>query len=794
MFKNLLKVALRNLRRERGYTAINVLGLTLGIASALFILLYVVDELSFDRFHANADRIYRVATHIKEQDDEFTWPSTQIPFAEEIQEKYPNAEHAVRFIGVGRELFENGDLKFYEEDFHYTDPDIFAMFTYPFVAGNPETALRDPYTAVLTQETAHKYFGEEDALGKTLRKGKEVYTVTGVMENVPKNSHWRFDALLSRSSLPEEMGAWGGWGVPTYVQLREGVAPEAFLADMEQLNTEHVKPIFDEFGISMRYLLEPLPDIHLYSHLGNETEASGDITYVYIFASVALIMLVLACINYMNLATARSARRAREVGIRKAMGSTRRLLVAQFMSESVVLTLLATVLSLALVFLLLPFFNDLSGKALGYGFLGKPIVLGGLLLTIVVVALFSGSYPAFVLSRFDPVRTLKGNGTTDLSAGGRSLRKGLVVVQFAAAVVLLVSTWVVYDQLSFFRSKDLGYDKARLVVVEMADSTIRAHYPALRQQLVNLAGVRQVASASTKPGNSIGKNLISVETENEGRADRGVNLYEADWDYLDAVNIPVLQGRLFSRDVVSDTNGVLVNEAMVARMGWEEPLGKHFYIGPSENQREWHVIGVIKDYHQLSLYDAIEPLAIFFDDENNYYLHIKLDAGDPKPPLARIEQAWQQVNPGYPFHYTFLDQDFEAQFEADGKRGVIFGVFAGLTILIAALGLLALVSYTTEQRTREIGVRKVLGAEARDVVMLIARDFLLLIGVALVIALPLAGYFAYRWLESFVYRTDLHWYTFVAAAVVTLLLTMLTVGYHTLRAAQTDPVRALRAE
>ena len=793
MVRNFLTVALRNLRRERGYTLLNVLGLTVGITSALFILLYVTDELSFDRYHAHAGRIYRISTHFTEQDDAFTWPSAQVVLTDELQEKYPDAEHVVRLIGAGRELFTYEQQAFYEEEFYYTDPDIFNVFSYEITAGDAATALRAPFTAVLTETAARRYFGNADPLGKTLRNGGDVYTVRAVMADVPRNSHYRFEGLLSVASLPDDFarnrGGWGGWGVATYVLLRAGVTPARFTEVLRQVNDAHVKPIFESFGVSIRYFLEPLTDIHLVSDIGGETEASGNVQYVRIFAGVALIMLLLACINYMNLATARSARRAREVGIRKTLGSTRALLVGQFLSESVVVAVVAVVFSVVMVALLMPFFNAISGKDLHVADLGRPVVLGGLLLILLLVGLLSGSYPAFVLSGFDPVRTLKGNGTANLASGGRGLRRALVVVQFAASVVLLVSTWVVYDQLSYLRGKDLGYDPERLIYLELPDQAQRDNYPALRQELLNLSGVARLASSNTKPGNSISKNLISVESETEGRVDRGVNMYQADHDYLATVGVPLVAGRYFRPD---DTLATLVNESMVARMGWREPLGRKVYTGTDNDAQATTVVGVVRDYHQLSLYETIAPLAIFYGS-NGYFVHIRLGPGDPAPTLAAIGAAWGTVNPGSPFAYTFLDQDFEEQFSADRRRGVVFGTFAGLTVLIAALGLLGLVSYTTAQRTREIGVRKVLGAETRQVVYLIAREFMGLVGVALLIALPLAGWLSYRWLQDFVYATHLRWTTFAAVAVVTFVLTLLTVSYHTLRAAAANPVRSLRA-
>nr|WKN38927.1 ABC transporter permease [Tunicatimonas sp. TK19036] len=794
MLKNLLKVALRNIGKDRIYSLLNILGLTLGITCSLFLFLYLLDELSYDEFHSNKDRIYRVVTHFTEQDNQFTWTVGQIPLAQELEENYTEIEHAVRFIGAGRELFENPerDVRFYEEDFYYVDSSVFEVFTFPLLAGDAGTALNAPNTAVVTQSTAKRYFGNEDPIGQSFQNGDENYKITGLIEDVPTNSHLEFDALLSRASLPDEMGGWGGWGVSTYLFLKEGSGKEAGEQALAEVNKNRVVPIFEDYGVTINYFLQSLTDIHLNSDFSEGGTDGSDMSYIYIFAAVAFFILIIASINYMNLATARATRRAKEVGVRKTMGSFKRQLISQFLTESILLTLIALMISLVLVVALLPLFNDLAGKEMSYSFLLQPQLIVGFLAIVLLVGLGGGSYPAFYLARFNPASVLKGNVTR--STGNALLRKVLVVAQFSISIAMLICTWVVYDQLQYLRDTDLGFEQDQVLTVTMPDSTIRANYQTLYNRLKDQPNVLDVSSSSSRPGTGYSKNLMKVDSP-EGMVDKGVDQYRADYDYVETMGMTIVTGRNFSRDYATDTAAALVNESMVARMQWDDPIGKRFaYLGDDDEfSAVFTVVGVIKDFHQQSLYDPIEPLAIFFS-ENNYFLNIKISPEDAPETLAAIEDTWNEVNSGKPFSYDFLDQEFQSQYKADQKRGQIFTFFSALTVLIACLGLLGLAAYTTEQRAKEIGIRKVIGASVASIVGMIYKDFFILIGIAIFIAFPLAYFYMNIWLQTFAYQTEIQWLTFVASALLTLVVTLGAISFHTLKAAMSNPVNSLRSE
>lgn len=787
MFRNLIKIAIRNIAKEKIYSLINILGLTIGIACSLFLVLYILDELSYDTFHEKKERIYRVVTHFQEPDNSFSWPNAQIPLAQELEEKYTEVKRAVRFIRTGRELFVNPekDRRFYEENFYYSDSSLFDVFTFKFINGDPSTALVKPNSLVLTASAAEKYFDDEDPVGQSLQNRDKTYNVTGVIEDVPHNSHIEFDALASRASLPNELGDWGSWGVPTYVLLNENADDKLFESEFsEKIYDTHLKPIFEEFGVTMEYELQPLESIHLYSNLTGES-GGGDISYIYIFAAVAFFMVLIASINYMNLATARAARRAKEVGIRKTAGSSRWQLIRQFLTESIVITILALLISLVLIVLLLPSFNYIAGKEIVFTYLLQPKVIFTLIAIIVLVGAAGGSYPAFYLSGFEPAHVLKGQKSSGSS--NANLRKVLVVAQFAISITMVISTLIVYDQLQYIRNKDLGFDKEHIVSVKMPDEEIRKNYEVLRNKLIDDPQVVEVASSSNKPGEYVSKNIMNVETENQGDEEKGVDLFFADYDFVDVMGFKVLEGRNFDRQYSTDTAAALVNEAMVARMGWENPIGKKFNF-PGGNTYE--VVGVLKDFHQQSFYNKIEPLAVFFRN-NNFQLHVKLKGENLTDGIKAIEENWAEVNPGKPLEYAFLDEDFDEQYQADMKRGQIFTVFSSLTIIIACLGLLGLAAYTTQQRDKEIGIRKVIGASVQNIIFLIYKDFAILIGIAVVIAFPLAYFLMEDWLSDFAYQTNIKVITFVVAVLLTLVITILAVGFHTLRAATANPVKSL---
>lgn len=795
MLKNLFTIAFRNIRKDKTYSAINILGLTIGITCSVFLLLYILNELSYDRYHKNADNIYRVVSNIKEPDNAFTWAVAQIPLTDELRENYPEVKNTVRFFNLGRTLYKNGDKEFYEDEFYLGDSTTFDMFDYTFLHGDPNTALDEPKSIVLTKNMAIKYFGGEAVIGQTIQnQGGDVYTVTGVMENVPLNSHFIFDALISRSTMPDYQGSWGNFGVYTYLQLPAGYDLAKMDSSLAKVIKEKVDPIFEQYGITIRYELQRITDIHLHSKIQDEAEAGGDISYIYIFGAVAVFMIIIACINYMNLATARSANRAKEVGIRKVMGSQRGMLMGQFLTESLVIAVIALIVSLVLIYGLLPFFNDLSNKQLPYSYVTQPVVLLSLIGVVVFVGIVGGSYPAFYLSGFNPAAVLKGKVSS--KGGNAFVRKFLVVLQFAISIFMLISTFVVYDQLQYMREKDLGFSREQIIRIALPGDELVEKSNVLAERMRHTPGVQIAGTSNSSPGFGIGKNLIQVE-DNDGKlSERGVDWYRADFDFVKTLGMTIVDGRDFSRDVSSDTTyAVLVNEAMVKRMSWENPIGKKFVFGGGDNVREKRVVGVVKDYHQNSLYDAIEPLMIMFNNKNSY-LFVKTNEGDVRESLASIEKTWNEVNPGYPMEYVFLDQDFNSQYKSDEKRSQIFTAFSFLTIAISCLGLLGLAAFTMEQRYKEIGIRKVIGASVSGLLVLVSREFFILVGLSMVVAFPLAWYVTDNWLQNFAYRIVLsdEWMTFVVSALMAFAITFFTVGYHIIRATSTNPVNALRDE
>jgi len=788
MFKNLVKTAVRHILKHPGYSFLNVLGLTLGITSALFLLIYVADEVSYDRYHEKADRIYRVSSKISEPDDQFTWVVAQIPFGPKVIEDYPEVEAYVRFINMPRALYKHEDREFIEENFFYADSALFDIFTYKVLRGDARSALLAPNKIALTETVAARYFGEEDPVGKTLTAGDATYEVTGVIEDVPSNSHFRFEALASRSNLPEQIGSWGNFGVFTYLLFPEGLDVEAFEAKMQGMYAAYMEPIFGPINIQIEYILEPIKEIHLYSTNAGEPEPTGSITYVYIFSIVALFLVLIAAMNYMNLATARSSGRAREVGLRKVVGSRRGSLVWQFLSESIIFTIIALIISLVLLMALLPRFNLLAGKSFDLSVLYSPAVLFSLVAVILLVGLIGGSYPAFFLSRFTPVSVLKAEITQ--GAAGSLFRKILVVIQFTVSVIMIICTLVVFRQLNYLKTMDQGFDQKNVLGLELNRSMI-SKYPVLKQKLLENPNVIYVGSTDTPVGEGSGKLLFDVETD-QGMSPRGINFAIVDHDFIEALGIKMVQGREFQEDMPSDTlSGVVMNETFVKRMGWSDPIGKRIEAG-DENTLRARVVGVMQDYHQTGMYNEIESLLLAYRKNNNN-IYIKISEDNVEQALTHIESCWKEVFPDQPYGYSFLTERFNGQFEADEKRGLIFTLFTILAILIACLGLFGLASYTVEQRTREIGIRKVFGASERTIMALVARDFIILSLISIVLAIPVAYYFMSNWLENYVYRADLGILLFVIAGVLTLVITFATISYKAYQASVTNPADAIHA-
>lgn len=792
MLKNLIKTAIRNIFKDFGYSSLNILGLTLGIASALYLIIYIADELSYDRYHENAERIYRIASHIQETDDDFTWIVAQIPFAEQVVQDYPEVEASIRFIPSGRELFTYEDKEFFEEDFVFVDTNVFEVFTYEFLYGDPKTALNEPNTIVLTRDIAAKYFGTEDPIGKSLVNGDDIYKVTGVIENVPFNSHMRFDALISRNSLPAQMGNWGNFGVFTYVMLPENMDYRVFEDKIQEMYGKYMAEIFERMDIKINYILQPITDIHLKSTFEGEPEPTGSYAYVLIFGIVALFLILIAAMNYMNLATARSTKRAREVGLRKVVGSNRGSLIVQFLTESTVLTFISLVLSIVVVILLLPQFNSLAGKSYELNVLLQPVIILSIIAVIIVVGILGGSYPAFYLSKFNPVAVLKGEITK--GASGSMFRKVLVVIQFTISVLMIVSTLVVFKQLNYLKTKDLGYNMDNVVELAFTTREMIDKYPVLKENLMKNTNIESVTSTSSRIGEGSNKVIFSVETD-DGMQERGINFTVIEHDFVETMGITILEGRDYQEDMPSDTMmAVLVNETMAKRFNWDKPLGKKVQMQRGDQDIIMaQVVGLVKDYHQRGVYNEIETLMMLYR-VNNRIVYLKLGDENIQETIRYIEKTWNEIYPNQPFKYEFVKDRFYEQFGADEKRGFIFTLFTVLAILIACLGLFGLASYTVERRTKEIGIRKVVGASEGTVVKLISKEFIVLVSIAIVIAFPLAFYFMRDWLQNFVYRTNLGLFIFIMAGLITIAITFITISFQAWKAANSNPAESLRVE
>lgn len=792
MIKNYLTLAYRNLIKDKFYSIINIFGLMIGVTCGMLLFLYVTDELSYDRHHTKADRIYRIVSYIREPDKINHWVSTQPPLVKTLKQDYPFVENYTRFFSNGRVMFRVGEQKFYEEEVYGADSTVFDVFTHKFIEGDPKKALAQPGSVVLTHKVAERFFGKGSVLGKILRTGDSTsYKVTGVIEDVPRNSHFTFNALMSLNQNQLRADGWGGFYISSYLLLSKNADIKKLEAGFPQLYEKYMSSIFKRMGIHITYQLQPLTSIHLYSHL--DGESNGDIGYVYTFSAVAFFMLLIASINYMNLSTAQSAKRSKEVGLRKVMGSLKGALVAQFLTESVMITTISLFFSLIMVAALLPFFNTVSGKEIGYMQLLSPqFVLIGLAI-VVFTGLVSGSYPAFYLSAFEPADVLKGSFK---ARGGSFFRKALVVTQFTISMVMLICTWIVYQQLNYMRNKDMGYDRDQVLTIDYQGNQPGDKYSTFRNELLSNPGIKSVASASSPVSNIGGRIIFNVESST-GMKEMAFRPTVVDHDYIKTMGMKMVAGRSFSEDFPSDTSSsVMVNEAAVKRMNWKDPIGKKVRTdnGPSDGKTQppsAQVIGVVKDFHQQSLYNPIEPLIMIYRRANPV-IHIKIKTGNNAETLAFIEKKWQETYPDRLFEYRFLDQDFQSAYRADELRGQIFTAFSTLTILIACLGLFGLATFTTQQRVKEIGVRKVLGGSVSSVVLLLSKDFTRLVLFSFPIAIPIAYFSMRHWLQSFPFKTDIEPWVFIAACVLTLVICWLTVIYQSLKAALANPVTSLR--
>ncbi len=804
MLKNYLTVALRSLRRQKGYAALNVVGLAVGLACCGFIGLYVQDELSYDRFNERADRIVRVVREIRSGGEEIDSAPTSAPMAPALEAEFPEVEHAVRLVmasGLLERVSGTERVRYQEPAVAYGDAAIFEVFSFPLVAGDPARALVEPNAVVLTESLARKYFGDTDPMGQPLRLDDQVtLTVTGVMRDVPPTSHLAFDAVVSFATWEAMAPSWliTEWNANylyTYLLLPKAYDPADLEAKLSAFVDRHLGEVAHATFESLALRLQALTGIYLHSDLQGEAGPTGDPTRLYVFSLVGVFILLIACVNFTNLATARAAQRAKEVGLRKAIGAWRSQLIGQFLAESVLVSLAAFVLALGLSQLLLPAFNALAGKDVGtlWSYGGRyALLLAGLAL---VVGLGAGSYPAFVLSGFRPAAVLRGPFRG--SRQGALLRKGLVVVQFAVTIVLLVGTGVVHRQLGYMRGQGLGFDQEQLLVVDFqGDTGVQEQWEGVAHALAGARGVAAVAFSSAVPGERQSQFSIVYEGP-DGTEQRGeMNEYAVDYDFAPTYGLTVVAGRNLSAEVPTDTSrAYLLNEAAVAALGYrtpEEVIGRRFHIGGMDETGE--VVGVVRDFHYHGLRERVEPLVLHVLPSFYGYVTVRVRADAAGEAVAALEQVWAEAVPQRPFEYQFLDERFDEQYRAEEQFGRIFSVFAGLAIFVACLGLFGLASFTAVQRTKEVGVRKVLGASAASIVALLSRDFLKLVAVAFVVAVPVAYWGMSRWLDGFAYRVTIGPGVFALAGGLTLLISLVAVSAHTLRAATADPVKSLRYE
>jgi len=805
MLKNYFTIALRTLKKHKGYSLINIAGLAVGLAGCILIMLFVLDEVRYDRYHDKADRIFRLVFEARLSGDDLTDPVTPAPMAGTLTALFPEVEFAARLTRDGNVVVEMEEQRYREDRFFYADSSLFDVLTIPFVQGDPGTALEEPNTIVLTETTAQKYFGGDDPVGQRLTVNGSAYRVTGVVADPPAYTHFHYDFIASfvTLSVSDDTG-WFPLNYYTYVALRDRDDREAVEARIPDLIRTHVSADLEQVvgtsyeaflkrGDYLTYYLQPVVDIHLHSqHFSTTIEPNGNLTYVYLFSIIACLLLLIACVNFMNLATARSARRAREVGMRKVLGSHRRQLVQQFLGESVLLSLLALAVGLGLVVLFLPIFNDLAGKTLDTAFLRS----GWFWLSVVafglVVGVLAGSYPAFFMASLRPLVVLSGQSEGRTARSG--LRNSLVVFQFAVSIALIIGTLVVRSQLTYVQTARLGFDKEHVVVIDRIRA-LGEHRDAFKQAVLQHADVSTASAALLAPGGSSGKNAYRKAGEDRTY---GWRFFSVDADYVETLGLTLVAGRDFAPEFTADSASVLLNEAAVKALGWEDPVGKRLEAPPVDAPYPlvYTVIGVVKDFHYESLHSEIAPVVIHPLDVwgDARVLAVRIRPEQVSETLADLQAEWETFVPGETFAYSFLDQDFDNLYRAEQRTGLTFGVFSILAMAVACLGLFGLAAFMTEQRTKEIGVRKVLGASAGGIVALLSRDFVKLVGIAFVLAAPVAYLTMDRWLQAFAYRIEISWRIFLIAGLAACGVALLTVSYQSVRAALADPVKSLRYE
>jgi putative ABC transport system permease protein len=811
MLRSYFRVALRNLWRQKGYTLINIFGLTIGIASTIFILLYVINEMTYDRFHEKSDRIYRVWISGSMPATEMRHAVSSPPMAEALLNDYPEVEQTVRLRKAGGWMVKRGDVTFQEtdDDFIFADSTFFDVFSFKLLKGDPGRCLTEPRSIVLTEKYARKYFGDEDPMGQTLKieQDTNLSVITGVMEDFPQNSHFHCNMLGSLSTLGNSRSTnWLNHNFYTYVVLKEGTDPVEFESSLRDMLPKYVGPMLQQFlgvdiqqfedsGNSYGYKVQKLTDIHLHSDLQYELEPNGNPLYVYVFLVAAILMLAMAAVNFMNLATARSTTRAREVGLRKVVGSRRRQLIIQFLTESVLLSLISLVAAVALVYLFLPGYDNMIQLALQFDIFSKSWIIPVLIAFAVLVGVAAGSYPAFVLASFKPAEVFR----SEKSSSGRGLlRSMLIVLQFTVTIIILVGTIVVNRQLHYMQNKEPGFNKENLLLVKRSD-LLKERIDAFKDQITQHSNVIVAANTTHIPTNQFSDNAHWLEGWDRGEIFT-LATSRVSYDFDKAMGMEMASGRFFSRDMPSDSFAVVINEAAVRALGLEEPLNNRFMEPGQDGEEDTFlpIIGVVRDFHFASMQSEIAPMAMHFMPGNwEGVITIRLGDGNSAETIAFIENIWKEYTNDAPFEYSWMDAEFDKMFATERRTSQILLVFSLLSIFITCLGLLGLISYTTTQRTREIGIRKIMGASVQVVMRLLSKEVFNLLAISGLISIPV--YFGARaWLQKFAYhihfQLGIFFLLLLLVILLVLLLSMFTVSFHSYRAATANPAESIRNE
>lgn len=806
MIKNYITVVIRVIQKQRGYSIINIVGLAIGIASCTLLLFFVQSELNYDRFHENAHYIYRVPLRFNVGTNHFDCALAPSPLAKALVDDFPEIKASTRMykqFRTGNVYVRYGDKQFMEEQFVWADPTVFDVFSIRLIEGDRKSVLKERNSVVLTPKMVKKYFGEEDPIGKMLiLEDGTPYSVTGIAESLPHTSHFHFDFLATFASLGKSRDPdWYDTAVYTYILTQENVTPDQIEAKFPEFSRKHYEPIvkrtmgisYDKFiasGNFIGFFLQPLLDIHLHSHVENEFEPPGNINTVTIFAAIAIIILAVACINFINLATARAAQRAKEVGIRKVVGSTRKQLINQFLIESIVFASVAIIAALIMVELFLPVFSQLVGKDYSLSsFMSWAFGLG-IFFGAVIIGVAAGIYPAFLLSSFQPVDVVKGKFQSGIK--GRHFRHTLVVFQFVVSIVLFISTFVISDQLRYARNKNLGFNKEHVVIIQGARK-LGDEREAFKERLKRNPNVINATFTDSLP-------QMLLEVKVFQKPGEGINMnhtlvtISADYDFLDTYNIKLKEGRYFSEEYSTDSSAVILNESAVKALDLESPLEKRLLLTEFKN-KPYRVIGVVEDIHLESLHFNMRPMAsILIEKRPVMYLSVRIHPQRIEQTIEFMETLWEEFVPSQPLDYVFFDDNFTRLYNTEIQAGKTFSAFAALAIIIAGLGLFGLASYVTAQKTKEIGIRKVLGASVPGIIFFLNREFLIKVLVANLLAWPVAYFAMHKWLQNFAYRVDISLWVFLGSAALAFVISLLTVSYQTLKAAKTDPVKSLRYE